>query len=152
MAKPPLPKIYCDVHVKPGAIEAFTEQGFKCIRIPNSKYRRRDEKDFIGDIYAEGALFATGDLEFTEYVRENNVKHAGIIEILQDLDNEDANWAADGLAKVAKVHIQGIGKHALRKHIIYFANDGVRITDDKGDDSLFYSWEAIERDLGTPEY
>jgi hypothetical protein len=152
MAKPPLPQIYCDVHIKPGAIEAFTELAFKCIRIPESEYRGIDEKGFIRYLYAKGALFATGDLEFTEYVRENNVKHAGIIEILPDLNNEEAHWAADGLAKVAKVHIKGLGKHALRKHILYFNNDGVRITDDKSDDSLFYSWEAIERDLGTPEY
>jgi len=53
MPKPPLPKIYCDVHIKPGAIEAFTEVGFKCIRIPQSKYRGIDEHDFIGDLYAE---------------------------------------------------------------------------------------------------
>lgn len=150
MAKTPLPQIYCDVHIKPGAIEAFTELGFTCIRIPNSKYRRRDEKDFIEEIYAEGKLFATGDLEFTEYVRENSVKHAGIIEIPPDLDNEDANWAADGLAKIIKVFIDRDGKHAWRKHILYYANDGVHITDDKGDDTLFYSWEAIERDLGSP--
>src|SRR3712207_905382 len=102
MSKPPLPRIYCDVHIKPGAIEAFAEQGFKCIRIPNSKYRERDEKDFIEEIYAEGDLFATGDLEFTEYVRENDIKHAGIIEVPPGLDNEEANWAADALAKIIK--------------------------------------------------
>ena len=148
MPKTPLPQIYCDVHIKPGAIEAFTEQGFKCIRIPSSKYRGQDEKDFIRDLYAEGALFATGDLEFTEYVRENNVKHAGILEIPPHYDNEEANWTADGLAKIAKEHIHQLGKHALRRHIIYLAHDGFRIIDDKGNDELFLSLERIERDSG----
>ena len=48
-----LPKIYCDVHIKPGALEAITEVGFKYIRIPESKYRNRDEHDFIEDLYAK---------------------------------------------------------------------------------------------------
>ena len=70
MPKPSLPQIYCDVHIKPGAIEAFTKRGLKCIRISDtSKYKDRDEKDFIGEIYAEGKLFSTGDLAFTEYVQ-----------------------------------------------------------------------------------
>jgi len=148
MPKPPLPKIYCDVHIKPGAIEAFTEVGFKCIRIPQSKYRGIDEHDFIGDLYAENPLFATGDLAFTKRVREQNVKHAGILEIQQDLDNEEANWTADGLAKIAKELIRQFGKHALRRHIIYLGNDGFRIFDDKGDDKRFLSWELMERDSG----
>jgi hypothetical protein len=151
MAKPPLPRIYCDVHIKPGAIEAFTEVGFKCIRIPESKYRGTDEHDFFPGLYAENALLATGDERFTQHARENNSRHAGILEIRQDLNNVEANWAADGLAKVAKAHIHELGKHALRRHILYFDNDGLRITDDKGDDELFKSWEAIERELGTPE-
>jgi hypothetical protein len=146
VAKKSLPQIYADEHIKPGAVEGFTEVGFKCIRISESKYRELDEHEFFRYLYAENALLATGDLEYVQHAREQNFKHAGILEILPDLDNGEANWAADGLAKIARVHIQMYGKHALRKHILHYANDGVRITDDKGDDSLFYSWEAIERD------
>jgi len=148
MPERPLPKIYCDVHIKPGALEAFTEVGFKYIRIPESKYRNRDEHDFIGDLYAENALFATGDLAFTQRVRRENIKHAGILEMHQDLDNEEANWTADGLAKIAKELIRQFGKFALRRHIIYLGHDGFRVFDDKGDDIQFLSWELMERDSG----
>jgi len=107
-----LPKIYCDVHIKPGALEAFTEVGFKYIRIPESKYRNRDEHDFIEDLYAENALFATGDLAFTQRVRRENIKHAGILEMHQDLDNEEANRTADGLANIANELIRQFGNSA----------------------------------------
>ena len=146
MPKRPLPKIYCDVHIKPGALEAFTEVGFKYIRIPESKYRNRDEHDFIGDLYAENVLFATGDLAFTQRVRRENIKHAGILEMHQDLDNEEANWTADGLAKIAKELIRQFGKFALRRHIIYLGHDGFRVFDDKGDDIQFLHgslWNGI---------
>jgi hypothetical protein len=149
MPKSPLPLIYCDVHIKQGALEAFTELGFKYIRIPQSKYRGIDEKDFIGNLYAENALFATGDVEFTKWVREQNIKHAGILEIHPDFDNEEAKWTADGVAKIAKVLIRQRGKHALRRHIIYLDIDGFRVFDDKGDDNLFYSWELMEQDSGS---
>ena len=70
MPRPPLPQIYCNVHFKPRAVEAFTEQGLKCIQISDtSKYKDRDEKDFIGEMYAEGKLFSIGDLAITEYVQ-----------------------------------------------------------------------------------
>jgi hypothetical protein len=151
MPKPPLPKIYCDVHIKPGAIEGFTKQGLKCIRIPNSEYREQDEKEFIRDLYAKNALFATGDLAFTQYVLDNNVKHAGVIEIPPEYDNEEAAGFAELLAKIIKVFIEDDGKHAWRRRIIYIAHDGIRIIDNTGGDELFYSWEAIERDAGTPE-
>jgi hypothetical protein len=74
-----LPRIYCDVHIKPGAIEGFRKQRFTCVRIPESKYRDLDEHDFYPHLYAENALLATGDLNFVEDAIENNFRHAGII-------------------------------------------------------------------------
>ena len=66
----------------------------------------------------------------------------------QDLDNEEANWTADGLANIAKELIRQFGKFALRRHIIYLGHDGFRVFDDKGDDIQFLSWELMERDSG----
>ncbi len=145
MPKQPLPKIYCDVHIKPGAIEGCRKQQFKCVRIPESKYRDLDEHDFFRHLYAENALLATGDLKFTQNAYENNFRHAGILEIPPDFDSEDASESAEVLATLAKELFQQLGKHALRRHIIYLAHDGVRIIDDKGRDELFLSWERLEQ-------
>ena len=147
MPKPPLPKIYCDVHIKPGAIEGFTKQRFKCIHIPKSKYRELDERDFIGYLYAENALLATGDLTFTKHVLDNNVKHAGIIEIPPDYDNEEAAAYAELLAKFVAVYIEDDGKHAWRRRIIYLAHDGVTIIHNTGDEHR-YSWEELRQAVG----
>ena len=144
MPKPPLPKIYCDVHIKPGAIEGFTKQMFKCIRIPESKYRGTDEHDFFRGLYAENALLATGDLTFTKHVLDNNVKHAGIIEIPPEYDNEEAAAYAELLAKFVAVYIEDDGKHAWRRRIIYLAHDGVTIIHNTGDEHR-YSWEELRQ-------
>ena len=42
-----------------------------------------------------------------------------------------------GLAYTTKLLIQGLGKNALRRHIIYIAEDGLRVLDDKGKDDLW---------------
>src|SRR5919112_537430 len=103
MPKLRLPKIYCDVHIKPGAIEAFTK-----------------------------------------HVLDNNVKHAGIIEIPPDYDNEEAAAYAELLAEFVAVYIEDDGKHAWRRRIIYLAHDGVTIIHNTGDEHR-YSWEELRQ-------
>src|SRR5215208_4740294 len=76
MPKRQLPRIYCDVHIKPGAIKGFRKQRFTCVRIPESKYRDLDEHDFYPHLYAENALLATGDLNFVAAYIETEGKHA----------------------------------------------------------------------------
>jgi hypothetical protein len=147
MPKLRLPKIYCDVHIKPGAIEGFTKQRFKCVRIPESKYRELDEHDFYPHLYAENALLTTGDLKFIESALENNFRHAGIIVILPEYDNEEAEAYAELLAKFVAVYIEEEGKHAWRRRIIYAHHDGVTIDHNIGEEHS-YSWEDLKYAIG----
>ena len=143
MPKRPLPRIYCDVHIKPGAIEGFRKQQFKCVRIPESKYRDLDEHDFYPYLYAENALLATGDLNFVESALKNNYRHAGIIVIEPEWDNEEAADYAELLATFVAVYIEDEGKHAWRRRIIYAHNDGITVDHNTGDEQ-FYSWQSLQ--------
>jgi hypothetical protein len=72
------------------------------------------------------------------HVVENHVKHAGIILIPKDYNDPTDGELHTDLAYIAKEFIRGLGKNALRKHIIYIAGDGLRVLDDKGEDSLLF--------------
>lgn len=139
MAKKVLPQIYFDEHIKPPVVDKFREAGFKCVMIANTKkYAGREEQDYIEEIYAEGKPFVTSDLEFVDdYVLEHNVKHAGIIAIPKDYNNPSDGDLHIGLALIAKELIRGLGKNALRRHIVYIGVDGLRVIDDKGKDDLW---------------
>ena len=138
MAKKVLPPVYFDEHIKPPVVGKFRDEGFKCVMIAKTKkYAGRKEQEYIGEIYAEGKPFVTSDMEFVDdHVVAHNVKHAGIIEIPKDFNDA---WAGDYhtvLAHTAKIFIREYGKNALRRHIIYIAEDGFRIMDDEGKDHL----------------
>ena len=101
MAKPALPAVYFDEHIKPDVIEAFAEEGFKCLRISKTKkYAGRDEKDYIKEIYAEGKLFTTADIAFIDDVREQKIKHAGIVGIPPHSDRETTRDDVSVLAEI----------------------------------------------------
>ena len=152
MPKKTLPQLYVDEHIKPAVIETFEECGFKCIRISKTKkYAGRKEQDYIQEIYAEGALFVTSDLEFVEYVITKRERHAGILQIPPNLDEEALITVSAVLSGLVEGHIEEHGGNSLRRQIIYVANDGFRNIDAKGNDQLWYSFEALDIDLDTPE-
>jgi hypothetical protein len=147
MPKPPLPQLYFDEHIKQVVVDTFKEQGFKGLLISNTrKYAERDEKDYIQEIYAEGRVFVTSDVEFFYYLLDNKVKHAGVVLIPPGLTDDENQLGAFELAGLLKGYIDSGGKHALRRLIFYIAADGFRVVDDAGKDQLLYSWEALERD------
>ena len=150
MAKKSLPQIYVDEHIKPPVIEAFEECGFKCIRISNTKqYAGRKEEAYIQAFYREGRPFVTNDRKFRKYVVANNPKHAGIVEIPQDLDYEDMVTVSAVWAGCLEGYVEGLGRNSLRRHVFYTSNDGFRIIDPKGKDQLWFAFEALNIDLGT---
>ena len=58
-------------------------------------------------------------MKFVESALENNFRHAGIIIILPEYDNEEAEAYAELLAKFVAVYIEDEGKLAWRRRIIY---------------------------------
>jgi hypothetical protein len=152
VAKKTLPQVYVDEHIKPAVMEAFEECGFKCIQISKTKkYAGREEEDYIQEIYAEGRLFVTNDVKFRKHVVANNIKHAGIVEIPQNLAYERLVTVTAVWAGCVEAYVEEFGRNSLRNHVFYIANDGFHIIDDKGKDQLWYSSEAFDIDLGTLE-
>jgi hypothetical protein len=148
--KKQLPEVYIDEHIKPGIIDTFKELGFKCLLIAKTrKYAGRDEKDYIGEIYSEGRLFATSDIEFATYVDENKIKHAGIILIPSGWDDDILDIALTGLLGIVMGEIEEYGKNALRRLIFYIAEDGFRVVDEKGKNHLLLSVDRYRQDLET---
>src|SRR5829696_992157 len=151
MAKRALPQLYCDENIKPAVVETFREQGFKCLLIAKTRqYVGRDEKDYIQEIYAEGKLFLTGDVEFVNYVLINNIRHAGILQIHPSWDNETAGSMAATLAELVKGQAQEYGTNSLRNVVLYIGEDGYHKVE-KGMDTLLYSFDKLLIDLDTPD-
>jgi hypothetical protein len=153
MPKRVLPAIYFDEQLKPDVRKPFEEEGFRCLQIAKTaKYAGRDEADYINEIYAEEKLFATGDFTFIAYVREQNIKHGGIVGIPPP-SSEDIPYDDIGiLAQIIKVFIRNHGRNCLRKHIVYIGRDGYRMTKPQGEDILLYSWGAYHVDFETTDF
>lgn len=99
MAKPPLPELYIDEHIKQGVVDTFTEQGFKCLLIANTrKYAERNEEDYIEEIYPEGRVFVTSDVNFFHHLLDNKKRHAGVVLIPPRLTDDEYILGAFELA------------------------------------------------------
>ncbi len=83
---------------------------------------------------------------------DNNIKHAGIVEIPTDFDDEAAIFRSHIQANLLKFFVDELGKKRLEESGFYIAHDGHRVIDEKGEDILLYSQELIERDYGLSEY
>jgi uncharacterized protein YbcV (DUF1398 family) len=148
-----LPQIYIDEHIKEGVVDTFTDKGFKCIFIAKTrKYAGRDEKDYIEEIYREGRLFATSDFEFADFVVVNKKKHAGIILLPSKWHDDIIELLVYEISDFIKTYIDELGKHAFRRLIVYVAEDGIHLIDEKGDDTILYSVDLLAQDYGVENY
>jgi len=134
--------VYLDEHVDPVIKEIFTAVGFRCIRISESKYRGQDERNYIGKLRSESAVFVTGDQEFVEDVDERKIRHGGIIWIPASLPRDEKQT----LAAIMAGYMKGLDLRLMKDIVMYVAHDGLRLhSGDK--DELAYSFPQINRDL-----
>jgi hypothetical protein len=134
--------VYLDEHVDPAMKEIFTVVGFRCIRISESKYRGQDERDYIGKLRSESAVFVTGDQEFVEDVDEQKIRHGGIIWIPASLLRDEKQI----LAAIMAGYLQGVDLRLMKDIVMYITHDGVRLRSGARDE-LVYSFPQINRDL-----
>ena len=134
--------IYLDEHIDPVVKEIFANAGFRCIRITESRYRGKDEHDYIADLYAERAVFVTSDQRFIEHVASGDIRHAGIIWIPSVLYRSEKEL----LAVIIAGYMAGHELRQMRGMILFLAHDGLRLTDGD-DDELVASFPTIRRDF-----
>jgi hypothetical protein len=138
---------YFDEHIHPSVINAFKDQGYKCILISKTRqYAGVDERKYIQHIRAEGAFFVTGDIEFIEDVIQQKIKHAGIILIPTRWEDDVLGFAAAGIAGCVLGIIDWKGRRSLYNMIFSIEEDGFHITE-KGINKLDYSIDQFTLDI-----
>ena len=139
--------IYLDEHLNQNIAEAFKLMRFRCIFIAKTtKYRGRDEIDYIGQIAGEGALFATSDIKFVDKILKHGIKHAGIALLPSEWQPDTLSFAAAGLGGILRGAIDKDDKRGLRNQIYNIADDGYHQIH-KGTDKLIYSIGKMELDI-----
>ncbi len=138
-----LPSIYLDENVSPKVETAF-KPVFRTFQISHhKKFKGKDEKDYIAELYSANGIFVTSDAEFVEYVQDNNIKHAGIILLPEQMTQEEKTL----FAEIVGGYIKGGCDSSLftfRNFIFYPGHDGLR-TINKGKDEMEFSWDWLSR-------
>ncbi len=107
------------------------------------KLKGRDELAYLRELYADNGMLITGDLAFINQVRDNSIRHAGIIYIPSQMEPGEKTL----FAEIAGGFVQGAcstSRFALRNRIIYPAYDGLRsIVGER--DELEFSWDWLSQ-------
>jgi hypothetical protein len=150
-ARRPLPTMYLDEHINSKLLWVFRQQKFRAVLISRTaKYSGRDEKDYIGRIKSEGAVFCTMDIEFVEYVVQNRIKHAGIVLLPSNWDIDTLTFASAGTAGAIRGMIENKGRSFINNKVFYIADDGYHIIENSKD-RLDYSLARMILDIEEQE-
>lgn len=140
-----LPSIYIDENLPPSVAAAFRPD-FRTIEISrNSKFKGRDEKDYIAELYSDNGIFVTSDASFINYVVDNGVKHAGIVYVPEQMTIEEKVL----FAEITGGFIRGScasSPFTSRNFVFYPAHDGLR-TISRGKNELEFSWDWLSQML-----
>jgi hypothetical protein len=138
-----LPSICIDENLSPEVANQFRSAGFRVIEVAKHPgLRGRDERDFLGDLLRENAVFVTGDAEFVRELVNRPRRHPGIVFVEQSFSAEDK---ASYCLTVAYGIIGRCDEspHAFAGRIVYAGDDGIRVIY-RGKDTLAYSWPALK--------
>lgn len=139
-----LPAICVDEHIPARAAAAFRTV-FRTFEVGNQKnLRGRDERDYLGMLYARNAIFVTSDVEFVESVRAGRATQAGVIYIPNRmLDDEKVLFAqfVGGFVQDG-CHVSAF---TFRNRILFAAYEGLRSMARGQTDELEFSWTWLSR-------
>jgi hypothetical protein len=138
-----LPSICLDEHIRPELKAIFRDDGFRVFRANESRYRGRDERDYLDEMYARNEVFVTSDGDFVNDLVESRVKrHAGVVWMPEQLDKEQQDGFAELAASSIKFQVGEEGQFAIRGLVLYPSKDGLTVFD--GDkDQLIISWARM---------
>lgn len=143
MAKRRLPGICIDEHLPPDVKGQFVEEGFRVIRANESRYKSRDEREYLAEMYSLNEIFVTADEEFVDDVIDSGFRrHAGIVWLPTDLDDEQRTGFADLAAGLIKFHVREVGPFTMRGHILYPTAEGPTLFDGETN-QLVISWTSL---------
>jgi hypothetical protein len=106
------------------------------------RFKGRDEREYLRELFAENTVFVTSDIKFAEQVAESPIRHAGIVYLPSKMtDREKVTFA-----EVAAGFIRGgcySSPRAFQNCILYPAHDGVRLLRAKNASELAISWHEL---------
>jgi hypothetical protein len=137
--------LYLDEHIAPETKEILNDADWRVIRIQESPYRGRDEREFIGELRSQAAILLTSDMEFVEEVVHDGINHGGIWLINPALERDERVM----LAAINAGFFNRTPPRQLRNIVSYLAHDGLHLIIGE-DDLLAYSFHEIREHLGTP--
>jgi hypothetical protein len=135
--------VFLDEHLDPEIKDVLVDVGYRPIRIQESPYRGRDERDFISKLRSDAAVFATSDIEFVDEAIGGRIAHGGIWCVNPALSRDERVL----LAAINAGFFLGVPARHMRGVVSYLAHDGLHLVID-GDDDLAYSFPAMAEDFG----
>src|SRR5690349_1251902 len=106
MPKRRLPTVCLDEHFKPEVKALFRDAGFRVIRASESRYRARDERDYLREMYSRNEVFVTADEEFVDdLVISGFRRHAGVIFIPKRFPAAERSAFAELCARLVRSHV-----------------------------------------------
>ena len=140
-----LPSICVDEHIAPQVADAFRPD-FRVIEVAKtSRFKGRDEKDFLPELYRENAVFVTSDAAFVERAIEVGMRHAGIVYVPPQLAEDEKVFIAEVVAALLKAECMS-SPHAFRDCVAYPGYDGLHVIRDETD-RIVVSWNRLFRML-----
>jgi len=141
-----LPSICVDEHVSPEVASVF-KRIFRTIEASRwRKVKGRDERDYFRQLFAANTVFVTSDIEFSRYISDKRIKHAGVVYLPNRLEPGEKLT----FAEIAAVFIRGgcrrNSSRAFNRCILYPAHDGVRLVRPRQGDELALSWAELRED------
>lgn len=103
------------------------------------KFRGKDEREYIHDLYLSNTAFATSDRIFVNEVLDAGTKHGGIIYV----PNKSASHDLEVFAEVAGIFISTWNQRAryeFRGCTLYPTKEGLHLIRRKQDSELVFSW------------
>jgi hypothetical protein len=141
VAKRKLPSICLDEHLPPYVKACFRAEGFRVVRASESRYKGRDERDYLDEMYSTNEVFVTAD--FVDDLVESGIKrHAGVVWIPTQVDEEQRTGFSELAASLIKFKVGEDGPFAMRGLLLYPEETGVMIFDSEKD-HLLISWDRL---------
>jgi len=139
--------VLTDEHVHPNVTAAF---GLQLRTVEASRvwrFRGRDERDYLQELYKDNVVFATSDRVFVNEVLGTPRKHAGIVY----LPNESSGHDLEIFAEVASIFIAGgcrSSPRAFHNCVLYPTKEGIYLVKGDKPSELVFSWLWL---FDTPE-
>jgi hypothetical protein len=136
------PTVCTDEHLSPQVAAAFCLVLDTIEASKDRKFKGRDERDYVRELYRQNVVFATSDIEFVEFAYNNQITHAGLVYI----PNRFTEFQKEHFAELSAIFICGgcrSFRHAFRGCILHPRYDGVHLVRPRRKSELVLSWAEL---------